>query len=143
MVERETASVKVSTANTCDQIGIVACAWHCQFVRRSYREILRDPMQTCSCRSTSTRIELSIANVVALSDRSRALLQAQATDTHELREEVRDLRQLVDLRSRGDSFGGRPSSFLQPNVLPLHSGNSGKGADALLEGRRGLEVHLV
>jgi hypothetical protein len=94
-------------------------------------------------RSTGARIELSVANVVALSDHSRTLLQAQAADTHQLREEVRDLRQLVGLRSKGVSFGGHPPYFLQPNVLPLHTGDSNKGADALLEGRRGLEVQVV
>lgn len=100
-------------------------------------------MLTCSCRSTGARIELSVANIVALSDHSRTLLQAQATDTHEIREEVRDLRQLVDSRSRGGSFGGPSPYFPQPNVLPLHSGDSNRDADGLLEGRRGLEVQVM
>jgi hypothetical protein len=100
-------------------------------------------MLTCLCRSTSARIELSVANVVALTENSSTLLQAQATATHELCEEIRDLRQVVDLGLRGGSFG-RPSPYaLQPNILPLHSGDSNKGAGVLLEGRRGLEVQVV
>jgi hypothetical protein len=95
------------------------------------------------CRSTSARIELSVSSVVALTEHSSTLLQAQVTDTHELREEIRDLRQLVELRSRS-SFSARPSSYsLQPNILPLHSGDSKKGAGVLLDGRRGLEVQVV
>lgn len=82
------------------------------------------PILTCSCRSTGARIELSVANVVALSDHSRSLLQAQVSDTRELRDEVRDLRQLVDFRSREDSLGKSPPYLLQPNTLPLHSGDS-------------------
>lgn len=109
----------------------------------SSREGTTKPDANLFFRSTGARIELSVANVVALSDHSRTLLQAQAADTHQLREEVRDLRQLVGLGSRGVSFGRPPSYFLQPNVLPLHTGDSNKGADVVLEGRRGLEVQVV
>ena len=62
---------------------------------------------------------------------------------HKIFEEIRDLRQLVDSKSRGVSIGGPSSSFLQPNILPSHSGDSNKGAGVLLEGRRGLEVQVV
>lgn len=80
---------------------------------------------------------------MALSDYSKTLLQAQAIDTHQLRKEVRDLRQLVSSRSKEGSFGVSPSHFRRPNVLPLHSGDSNNGADVLLDGRRGLEVQVV
>ena len=99
-------------------------------------------MLTYTYRSTGARIELSVANVVALSDYSQTLLQTQATETQELREEVRDLRQLVDLRSRLPL--GRFSPYnSQANVLPFHSGDSNKAADVSLRGRRGLEVRMV
>jgi hypothetical protein len=78
----------------------------------SSREGTTDSDANLFFRSTGARIELSVANVVALSDHSRTLLQAQAADTHQLREEVRGLRQLVSLRSRGASFGGSPPYFL-------------------------------
>lgn len=86
---------------------------------------------------------MSLANVVALSDHSRSLLQAQLIDTHELREEVRDLRQLVDFRLRGDSSGTSSLYLVQRNILPLQSGDSQKGADDCLKGRCGLEVQMV
>jgi hypothetical protein len=99
----------------------------------SLAKLLQIPMLTSSRRSTGARIELSVANIVALSDHSRTLLQAQAADTHELREEVRDLRQLVTLRLKGVSFGGPSPYSRRPNVLPLHTEYSKKSADVLPE----------
>ena len=84
-----------------------------------------------------------MANVVASSDRSKILHQAQATDTHELQEEIQDLRQLVDSRLSGVSSEVASPSLLQPSILTLYSGDPIKGADALLEGRRGLEVQVI
>lgn len=100
-------------------------------------------MLTCTYRSTGARIELSVANIVAMSDHSRTLLQAQVTDNHELREEVRDLRQLVDARLREVPLGGPSPHFSQSNLLPLHSGSSNQGTDVFFGGRRGLEVQVV
>ncbi len=104
---------------------------------------VKAPILTCWCRSTGARIELSVANVVALSDHSRSLLQAQVSDTRELRDEVRDLRQLVDFRSREDSSGTSSLYLVQRNILPLRLGDSQKGADGCLEGSCGLEVQMV
>lgn len=100
-------------------------------------------MLTCSCRSTGARIELSVANVIALSDHTRNLIQAQLTETHRLRGEVRDLRQIVDFISKGDVKVEPPSNSQQSNLLPLHLKDSNKRADVSLEGRRGLEGQVV
>ena len=94
-------------------------------------------------RSTSARIELSVANVVALSDDSRTLLQAQASDARGIRDEIQKLRQLVNSKSGWESSDEPLPHIPKPNILPLHSGNVNKGTDVLLEGRRGLEVQVV
>ena len=101
------------------------------------------PWLTHVYRNTSARIELSVANVIALSDYSSTLLQAQASDARGIRKEIQELRQLVDSRSRGESSDEPLPYIPQPNILPLHSGDVNKGTDVLLEGRRGLEVQVV
>ena len=78
-----------------------------------------------------------------MSDYSKTLLQAQASDTRGIRKEIQELRQLVDSRSGGEASDESLSSIPQPNILPLHSGDVNKGTDILLEGRRGLEVQVV
>ncbi|MCJ1437804.1 hypothetical protein MMC27_007191 [Xylographa pallens] len=93
--------------------------------------------------STGARIELSVANVIALNDHTKNLIHAQLTEMHQLRGEVQDLRQLVDLGSREDVIDHPSSFFQQSNVLPLHSKESNKGADVSLEGTRGLEVQSL
>ena len=106
-------------------------------------EVSQVPWLTHARRSTSARIELSVANIVALSDYSKTSLQAQASDTRGIRKEIQELRQLVDSRSKGE-FSDEPLTYTaQPNILPLHSGNVSKGTDVLLEGRRGLEVQVI
>ena len=109
----------------------------CEHVILDIEIALQSLTLTCLSGCTGARIELIVSNVVALSDYSKTLRQAQAIDTHQLREEVRELRQ------QEGSFGVPQSHFRRPNVLPLLSGDSKNGADVLLDGRRGLEVQVV
>ena len=100
-------------------------------------------MLICLSRSTSGRIELSLASVVASNDHSRTLIEAQSADTHGLREEVRDIRHLISLTAQGDTSAQPPLHLPKPSILPQHSSNSSRGAEVSLEGRRRLEVQVV
>ena len=150
MAKGKATSVKVSTAITSHQAKVVACLGHCQSVRADgscHRYHGSEPSKPIWLirvyRSNSARTELGVANVVALSDDSRILLQAQASDTRGIRSDIQKLRQLVDSNSRWES-SDEPLPFIpQPNILPLHSGHVNKGTDVLLEGRRELEVQVV
>lgn len=53
------------------------------------------------------------------------------------------LRQLVGSKSRRETSDAPFPYIAQPNIPPLHSRNLNQGTDVLLEGRRGLEVHVV
>lgn len=94
-------------------------------------------------RSSGGRIELSIANVIALTEESKTLLKSQSTETNQIRTEISSLRDLVDRKTQVVPYGAGFTPLPQPNVLPLYSDNADKTTELLLKGRRRLEVQLV
>ncbi|KAF2219190.1 hypothetical protein BDZ85DRAFT_46813 [Elsinoe ampelina] len=92
----------------------------------------------------SARIELSVTQIVALSDATKSLLESRIDDASQLRDDLKSLRQqLVPIKPNGESVKVSPEIVPSSNVLPLHSGNLKSDSDLLFEGHRGLEVSVV
>ena len=103
-------------------------------------KLLSVSMLTHSNRSIGARVELRVASIVAVSDHSKNPLQKSLDDTHELWKE--HLRQPVESRPQEFAINRPLSNLQQPDVLPLHVGELRQVADAVFEGRRGLEVRV-